>query len=150
MRRPSFRTGKTPIESDWRSEPRKTIGTLVGVAFLILGAYLPWLQHNPWYDSVGIFIIPIATSWGIGITDLLFLFPATVVLVALAIQIASGFWAWTSLITGLWAILLQGLLVLEQYVNHNLYYIPDVGWGLTVLGGSILALVGGYTLFGAE
>lgn len=126
--------------------PYTSLGTVVGVAILILAAYVPLLRYNPSNPPTWIYTFHYATSWGIETLDLIFLVPAGVTLAVLAIRGPTRRWAWTAVVAGLWAVFLQGLLVTHQYVYTDFWLIPSVGSALAVLGGIILALIGGYTL----
>lgn len=134
------------LKQQVKNRPYTILGTLVGVILLILAAYVPLLRYNPANPPTWIYIFPYATSWGFETLDLLFLVPAAVPVVILAIRGPNRLWAWTATIAGIWAVLLQGLLFLHQYIFNDLWLIPSVGWGLAVLSGLILTLLGGYTL----
>lgn len=129
-----------------KNRPFTAVGTLVGVILLTVAAYVPLLRYNPANPPTWIYTFTYATSWGFETLDLLFVVPAGVAVVILAIRGPNRLWVWTATIAGLWAVLLQGLLFLHQYIFNDSWLIPSVGWGLAVLGGLILTLLGGYTL----
>lgn len=141
-----FAANEEPLSPRVRKRPFTTLGTLVGVVLLLLAAYVPLLRYNPSNPPTWIYTFSYATSWGIEPLDLIFLVPAGVALATLVIRGPNLRWAWTAVIAGLWTVLLQGLLLLHQYVYTDFWLIPSAGWALAVLGGILLALIGGYTL----
>ena len=132
-----------------RKRPYTTFGTLIGAALVAVGTYLPWLQWNPERSWGGRRISPFVTDAGIGIPHLLFLLPLGVIVAVFIIRGDTRRWAMASVIAGLWTVILPGIVVYGEYLEGWMY-IPDIGMGLTVLGGSLLLLTGGYTLIGTE
>lgn len=120
---------------------RKVAVSAVGVACIVLGSYLPWLQENPWRVHPMPVIIPYFTSPGIEWIHLVLILPAVVVLLVLAVRGTTRGWAISSIITGFGAILFPVILGVSQFANSDPSHIPDVGWGLTILGGFVLVIV---------
>lgn len=138
----SHRAGKRPYT---------TFGTLIGATLVVVGTYLPWFQWNPNYDGTwGGRLIPHAlTEAGIGLPHVLFLLPLGVAVAVFSIRGATRGWAVASVIAGLWTALLPGIAVYGEYIE-NWMYIPTIGLGMAVLGGSLLIITGGYALFGTK
>lgn len=111
----------------------------------MLGTYLPGLQENPWQDTTGIVVSPYAYP-GFSPFDLPLLIPAGLVLLMLAIQGENYRSALISILAGAWIVLLPTILLVTEYAYHDLHFVPDVGWGLAVLGGLSLIIAGGITL----
>lgn len=135
-----------PTESRWRGGVRDLAGTLVGAGLLVVGAYLPWLRANPGYEATGIGSVPALTTSGVAFLHFVLLFPAGVVVAARVFRGPTRGWALAALVTGLWAVLFSVLLLGAQYTSAGLRFVPGAGWVLTVLGGLVLALVGGLAL----
>lgn len=128
----------------WRGGYRDLAGTIAGAGLLTVGAYLPWLRANPDYGPIG--LVPSLMTPGVALVHFVLLFPAAVVVAARAFRGPTRGWALASLVTGLWAVLFSVLVLGAQYTSPGLRFVPGAGWGLTVLGGLVLALVGGLAL----
>lgn len=145
-----FAIDEEPPAGTSRGGQRDIVVTLFGGALIAIGAYLPWLQANPRYEPSGLHLVPSLMTPGVELIHFVLLFPAGVVLAALVVNGPTRGWALVSLVTGLWAVLFSVLLLVVQYTSGTLRFIPELGWVLTVLGGLLLALVGGLALFREE
>lgn len=130
----------------WRGGVRDLAGTLAGASLLAVGAYLPWLRANPGYEATGLESVPALMTSGVELVHFVLLFPAGVAVAARVFRGPTRGWALASLVTGLWAVLFSVLLLGAQYTSTGMRFVPGAGWGLTVLGGIVLALVGGLAL----
>lgn len=126
--------------------PGNLLATLAGGGLVATGAYLPWLRTNPGHEPDALGVVPGLMTAGLSLLDFVVLFPVGVVLAALLVRGATRGWALASVVTGLWAVLLSVLLVATQHTAEGLRFVPDIGLALTLLGGLVLALVGGRTL----
>lgn len=126
---------------------RRLLVTVAGAALVTVGAYLPWLRANPGVEQDGLRLVPSLMTPGLAFVHFVVLFPVGVVLAARLVRGPTRGWALASVVAGLWAVLFSVLLVVVQYTDEGLRFVPEVGWALTVLGGLLLALVGGVTLF---
>lgn len=133
----------------WRGGVRDLAGTIAGAGLLAAGAYLPWLRANPGYEATGLESVPALMTSGVEFLHFVLLFPAGVAVAARVFRGPTRGWALASLVTGLWAVLFSVLVLGAQYTSTGLRFVPGAGWGLTVLGGVVLALVGGLALFEA-
>lgn len=138
-----------PPESSWRGGVRDLAGTIAGAGLLAVGAYLPWLRANPGYEATGLESVPALMTSGVEFLHFVLLFPAGVAVAARVFRGPTRGWALASLVTGLWAVLFSVLVLGAQYTSTGLRFVPGAGWGLTVLAGVVLALVGGLALFEA-
>lgn len=125
---------------------RDLAGTLAGAGLLVVGAYLPWLRTNPGYEATGLEFVPALMTSGVEFLHFVLLFPAGVAVAARVFRGPTRGWALAALVTGLWAMLFSVLLLGAQYTSSGLRFVPGAGWVLTVLGGLVLALVGGLAL----
>ena len=126
---------------------RRILVTVAGTAFVAVGAYLPWLRANPGIKRDGLRLVPSLMTPGLAFVHFVVLFPVGVVLTTRLVRGPTRGWALASVVTGLWAVLFSVLLVVVQYTDEGLRFVPEAGWVLTVLGGLLLALVGGVALF---
>lgn len=136
-----------PTDASWRGGVRDLVGTLAGAGLLLVGAYLPWLRANPGYEASGLKFVPPLMTSGVELLHFVLLFPAGVAVAARLFRGPTRGWALAALVTGLWAVVFSVLLLGAQYTSAGLRFVPGAGWALTVLGGLVLALVGGLALF---
>lgn len=126
---------------------RRILITVGGAAFVAIGAYLPWLRVNPGAEQGGLGLVPGLMTPGVAFVHFVVLFPVGVVLATHLVRGPTRGWALASVVAGLWVVLLSVLLVVVQYTDEGLRFLPEFGLALTVLGGLALALVGGVALF---
>lgn len=136
-----------PPTSTARDGYQRILATVAGAALVAVGAYLPWLRANPGVERDGLRMVPSLMTPGLAFVHFVVLFPVGVVLAARLVRGPTRGWALASVVTGLWAVLFSVLLVAVQYTGEGLRFVPEPGWALTVLGGFLLALVGGVALF---
>lgn len=144
-----FTAGRDSLSHRAKKRPYTTFGTLIGAALVSVGTYLPWLQWNPERSWGGRLIPHALTEAGIGLSNLLFLLPLGIVVAVFSIRGTTRRWAVASILVGLWTVLLPGIAVYNEYTDGWMY-IPDMGSGMTVLGGSLLIITGGYALIGTD
>lgn len=120
----------------------------IGVLLIAIGSYLPWFQNNPNYiGPPNILLLTDLRTTGIERINLLLLIPAVLILALIYIRGLTSEWAISALITGIVAVLLPMFFAIQQYVNYDMYLLPDVGWVVTMIGGLILTILGGYIRF---
>lgn len=139
--------GEEPTAGTVRDGYRRILVTVAGAALVAVGAYLPWLRANPGIERDGLRLVPGLMTPGLTFVHFVVLFPVGVVLAARLVRGPTRGWALASVVAGLWAVLFSVLLVVVQYTDEGLRFLPELGLGLTVLGGLLLALVGGVALF---
>lgn len=122
------------------------IATIVGAAFVLIGAYLPWLKSNPDYSGN-------AVVWTQGLTsgysqfDFILIVPLAFVLITIL------FWEYSKITGGV--LLLSGTLVtivplipaVSVVLKTNPVYIHDTGIFFSIVGGILLFINGARILF---
>lgn len=142
MLRETLQDGGEAVPAPRRSESIQVWTALAGAALVAIGGYLPWLQHNPDYEGVGIMLTPQTTA-GFEWADLILIVPVALLVAFLALRGPTKWWARATVVVGSVAVLLPALRAWNQYANFDAYYIPDVGLALTGVGG-VFILVAGY------
>lgn len=131
------------------SESIQVLTALAGAALVAIGGYLPWLQHNPDYEGVGIMLTPQTTA-GFEWADLVLMVPVALLVAFLALRGSTKWWARATVAVGSMAVSLPVLRAWNQYANFDGYYAPDVGLAVTVVGGVLLLMAGGYDRYTAD
>ncbi|MFD1513367.1 hypothetical protein [Halomarina rubra] len=121
-------------------------GSLLAV---VVGTYLPWLRRSerPPGESLVLSLFRAGVETGFGGLDVVVLGLVAGVLVAHWSDGRDRLCASVTLLVGVLLVLLAvGYLFAAASVGHNTNYSVELGWYLSVLGGAVLAVVGGVGL----
>lgn len=132
----------------------RSLSALAGVGSFVvaLGCYLPWLSVNPRLPPEGpipTILLPGMES-GISGVDYVLLALAGLVLLAHLNQTREPRRSGLTLVTGVFTVLAcAGYLFISPSVGFISTFVPAIGWYVTLVGASILSVVGGVGVLGA-
>lgn len=124
---------------------------LIGASVIAIsaGAYLPWLKTNPNHlpDAEIPMVYNSGMNAGFEAFDFALLSLVGLVLVLRAISLWKQLQSVFTLLTGVVTVLFCALYLSDSSLHgFTATFVPALGWYLTVLGGSLLTVIGGVQL----